>query len=175
MSLFLGPFVLLQLVLFAVAGVVEQDEIAWSNGDLALDLLAVPIFASIVTLMIMHHLSPRRAFLMGSPRYWRLIPMGLFAAIASSTLSAASIGALGDMWDTRIPEWSVIALWAILLTALCTLFLPRHSPGHCRCCGYDRRGIVGRCPECGEGDWELFESKASAAQSSAAQSSGQRP
>ena len=157
MALFIGPFALVQLVLFGWAGIAEPDLIAESEsalGDFALQLLAVPILASSVTLMILHKAKPRQAFLMGAPRHWRLIPMGLFAAISSSTLSAASIGALGDMWSESMPEWVIIALWSALLTAGCMLLLARSIPGHCVRCSYDRSGITGRCPECGEGDWE---------------------
>lgn len=159
MTLFIAPFALVQLALFAWAWVAHDDLFGASESalaDLALHLLAVPILAGILTLAICHRAAPCRAFLSGGPRFWRLVPLGALAAITSSTLSAAGVGALGDMWDESVPEWLIIALFAALLTWLCARFLPRHTPGHCIRCGYDRANLDGRCPECGEPDWERF-------------------
>jgi hypothetical protein len=62
-------------------------------------------------------------------------------------------GPNGSLWNLAVPYWFVVSasavppvIWAWRLRRL----KRRRASGLCRRCGYDLRGIAGRCPECGE-------------------------
>jgi len=59
-----------------------------------------------------------------------------------------------SIWSLRLPLWLPVAVGAAGAGA----FLPawirdrrRRREGKCAACGYDVRGLAGRCPECGRG------------------------
>ena len=49
----------------------------------------------------------------------------------------------------RMSHWIVALILAILPTIWFIRFRRRIRPGHCKKCGYDLRGSIGSCPECG--------------------------
>ena len=54
-------------------------------------------------------------------------------------------------WLVGTPFWVPVALVSAPTALLWYLDRRRHSPGHCRKCGYNLTGNVsGRCPECGQ-------------------------
>jgi len=55
-------------------------------------------------------------------------------------------------WLFGIPDWAIALLAALLpLSMIRARFVQRRriSAGRCAGCGYDLRGVSGRCPECG--------------------------
>jgi hypothetical protein len=65
--------------------------------------------------------------------------------------SGTSVGQQAET-SLTLPHWPVAALLGVAPLAWLTGLWRdrrRHPPGHCRACGYDLRGIAGRCPECG--------------------------
>jgi hypothetical protein len=47
----------------------------------------------------------------------------------------------------EVPLWSIALVWTSL--ALLTRRGRKRAPGECAQCGYDLKGVAGRCPECG--------------------------
>jgi hypothetical protein len=61
------------------------------------------------------------------------------------------IGAVSEPWIAVIalPVWCVISCGAVLAWTI-QRRRPPTDPDLCKRCGYDARGLRGRCPECGE-------------------------
>jgi hypothetical protein len=81
--------------------------------------------------------------------------LNLFAAFA--LLLSYAAWALGDAYWRDPPPFGWLALgclayfvWRIVASVRShSELLRRMDKGLCRACGYDLRGITGRCPECG--------------------------
>ena len=55
-------------------------------------------------------------------------------------------------WLFGVPDWAIVLLAALLPLSMMRTHIVRRrriSTGRCARCGYDLRGVSGRCPECG--------------------------
>jgi outer membrane protein assembly factor BamB len=75
-----------------------------------------------------------------------------FAWTKRSRSSGVSLSPQAET-SLTLPHWFVAAVLGVApmawVTGLWRDRRRRHPRGHCRDCGYDLRGITGRCPECG--------------------------